>query len=913
LKKHLHALLGAAILVTVTTAVTRAQSGAAELVGEVIDVAGAPIPHAALTITRLGTNNERHMIADGRGHFLTTGLIPGEYSITADAPGFAPRRQEDLVLAPNERATVQLALRRAALPETLTVTEIPGTLETARTDVHQNIDVEQLDNLPNRNREPLALSQLVIATTVDQADANPRVMAFDTSLNSYVVDGFNRNNSLTGRSQLLAPLSAVMASDERVNGYTAGSGGAVAAFNVATKTGTNRLHGSLFDLFGDRSLNALNTLDEPEGTRPPYRSNQFGALLGGPIAVNRDGFLLSYEGARQTVAGGASVNFSPSVSSDPRSMVALARLRSLAAREPRASNRDMWLLKANHELGGGGTLRLQYAERRNEGAAVVSGGPAPVATSTGNVDAETRMVGALAGLAAGGFVNETRAQYATDRDRETAGMPAVTVFQDGALVLRTGGSPIGPHDVRTNRVEVSDTLSMANGTHAAKAGVQALLDQHDINPNAMARASYVFQSLASFAGGVPTRTGESFTQTFATAVPDVSADVQTYSAFVEDTWRVSSAVTAALGVRYDVQAFTRGMRRDTDNWAPRVGLAIRRSDHAVIRGGYGMYYGFTPALIPAFALLDGTLSTATVTMGGAAAPTYPSLLAGAPSTLRSTTIVSPRFENAVVQQANVGYEWEKYRVGSLGVNYIFARGTHLPRLIEAGGPLTRVAEYQSTGESLYNAVTLRGRFMRPSVTFDLAYTFARMDATPFGMTSVQFGTMADRNVFALVPQERRSPGDDDHHHHAVASLVYDTTSRANLYRGFKRALLRNWTLSFTYDALSGAPYSAYVDADLNGDGNPFNDLAPATSRNRYRLPFHMSFNPRVSRDFRFGEGRKVSLIWEAFNLTNRPNYIAVDDVLYTMTATGLQGNPLFRRPTAQDDGRTMQVAARVSF
>jgi hypothetical protein len=131
-----------------------------------------------------------------------------------------------------------------------------------------------------------------------------------------------------------------------------------------------------------------------------------------------------------------------------------------------------------------------------------------------------------------------------------------------------------------------------------------------------------------------------------------------------------------------------------------------------------MYYGFTPALIPAFALLDGTLSTATVTMGGAAAPTYPSLLASAPSTLRSTTIVSPRFENAVVQQANVGYEWEKYRVGSLGVNYIFARGTHLPRLIEAGGPLTRVAEYQSTGESLYNAVTLRGGSCAPSVTFD---------------------------------------------------------------------------------------------------------------------------------------------------------------------------------------------------
>jgi len=126
-------------------------------------------------------------------------------------------------------------------------------------------------------------------------------------------------------------------------------------------------------------------------------------------------------------------------------------------------------------------------------------------------------------------------------------------------------------------------------------------------------------------------------------------------------------------------------------------------------------------------------------------------------------------------------------------------------------------------------------------------------------------------------------------------------------------LLRNWTLSFIYDALSGAPYSAYADVDLNGDGNVFNDLAPATTRNQYRLPWQMSFNPRASRDFHFGNGREVSVIWEAFNLTNRANYVAADDILYAMTATGLQRNPLFGRSTAQDQGRMMQVAARVTF
>jgi hypothetical protein len=168
-------------------------------------------------------------------------------------------------------------------------------------------------------------------------------------------------------------------------------------------------------------------------------------------------------------------------------------------------------------------------------------------------------------------------------------------------------------------------------------------------------------------------------------------------------------------------------------------------------------------------------------------------------------------------------------------------------------------------------------------------------------------------VFAVVPQEHRSPGDHDHHHHAAMSLVYDTTSHASLYDGVTKKLLRHWTVSFTYGLLSGAPYSAYADADLNGDGNPFNDVAPGTTRNQYRLPWHMSFNPRASRDFPFGDGRKVSVIWEAFNLTNRPNYVAADDILYTMTAAGLQRNPLFRRGTAQDAGRVMQLAARVAF
>ena len=918
MKKLLHVLFGAGIALAVTVSAARGQTGAAEIIGDVVDLAGVPVPHAALTVTNVGTKNERRLTADDHGRFMVTALVPGEYQITAEAPGFAPRRQEELVLVPNQRATVPLALRRAAMPETLTVGETPARLETARSDVHQTIEAEQLENVPNLHRDALALSELVVATTTNSAGDDPRVMAHDASLNGYAIDGFNRKDSLTGASRVLAPLNATWAFDERINGYTADAGGAAGFVNIATKAGTNRLHGSLFDFLGDRSLNGLKTIDEPSGTRPPYRSNQFGGVVGGPFVVNRDFFLLSYEGARQTIAGGTSVDFSPFVSADPRSTAALAQLRSLATRDPRTSDRDMWMLKANHEFNGGGTLRLQYAERRIDGAVSTPSRPAPVVVTTGDVDATARMFGALLGVSAGGFVNEARVQYASDHDREPAGPPAVTVFERGALVLRTGDSRLGPHEFTTDRVQVSDTVSIANGAHAAKAGVEALLDQNDLNPNALIRGSYVFRSLASFASGIPADTGEGYTQTFALDGRDQRADMRTYSAFVQDTWRISSTATADLGVRYDAQVFTRGLLRDANNWAPRFGLAVRRGEHAVIRTGYGLYYGFTPALIPVLALLDSSLNTATVTVLGPAAPAYPNLLARIPATPRSTTVVDAGFENAQIHQAHVGYEWEKYRVGSGGIAYVFARGTHLPRLVDtnglgAFGGFGRVAEYQSSGESLYNALTARGRFTRTALVFDVAYTFARMDATPFGLISVQPGTSDDRNVLAQAAQEHRAPGDGDHRHDLAASMIYDTTAQAALHHGITRKLLQNWTLSFTYDVLSGAPYTAFVDADVNGDGNPFNDVAPSTSRNQYRLPWRMSLNPRASRDFPFGNGRKLSLIWEAFNLTNRPNYVAVDDMLYTVTATGLQRNPLFGRRTAQDEGRVMQLAAKVTF
>jgi len=116
-----------------------------------------------------------------------------------------------------------------------------------------------------------------------------------------------------------------------------------------------------------------------------------------------------------------------------------------------------------------------------------------------------------------------------------------------------------------------------------------------------------------------------------------------------------------------------------------------------------------------------------------------------------------------------------------------------------------------------------------------------------------------------------------------------------------------------YMLQSGQPFSAFVNGDVNADRNAFNDLAPDTTWNQYRLPVQASLDPRISRRLGLGRSRQLSLIWEAFNLTNRPNYTAVDNSLYSLGGASLVRNPLFGRKTGQGDGRVMQLAAKLLF
>jgi len=224
--------------------------------------------------------------------------------------------------------------------------------------------------------------------------------------------------------------------------------------------------------------------------------------------------------------------------------------------------------------------------------------------------------------------------------------------------------------------------------------------------------------------------------------------------------------------------------------------------------------------------------------------------------------------------------------------------------------------FQSSGQSLYNGVTfhMRARVLQQLFS-TIAYTFSRSDDTPQEPISMLFGGLRDRGSLAVQGRtlDTRAPGNNDQHHLLSVSSMYDTSLLAVDRHGLSKRLIANWEYGLVYTLQSGQPYSAFVNGDINADRNAFNDLAPETTRNQYRLPFQISLDPRVARRFALGRSRQLSVMWEAFNVTNRPNYTAVDNTLYSVGARSLVRNPLFGRKTGQADGRMMQLAAKLTF
>lgn len=280
------------------------QAVTATLVGTITDPSGAVVSNAHVTITNQGTGIAHAGATNGSGNYQFTFLQPGEYSVSAAAPGFQSLNRRDVDVVVNTTTRVDLTLQLGSSNSTVTVTSQAPILQTDRADVNATIGARQIQNLPGSERNFQTLTMLVPGVTTPSTTQS----AFDNAqgsesfnvngqselVNNTMIDGIN-DNLLNGQLQVyIPPAAAIQTVSVETSNYApefGRAGGAVT--NVILKSGTNHFHGSAYE-FNKVSALAARSYFTSSGPFPRSTVNYYGATLGGPIIKRHTFFFADY-------------------------------------------------------------------------------------------------------------------------------------------------------------------------------------------------------------------------------------------------------------------------------------------------------------------------------------------------------------------------------------------------------------------------------------------------------------------------------------------------------------------------------------------------------------------------------------------------------------------------------------------
>lgn len=282
-----------------------AQSGQAELSGEVRDQAGAVIPDAKITTTSVQLNQAYVITTGSSGVYTFTGLKPGLYTVAVEATGFKRYVREGIQLTTGEKVRLDIALEVGAVGETITIQSDAPLLRSETGSLGQVISNRKIVDLPLNGRTFVQLAALAPGVALPPASFFPRINGGRPRTNEYLFDGISVLQPEPGQVAFFPIVDATQEFKVETNSPPAEfgrfNGGVI---NLTTKSGTNDFHGSLFEFFRNEVLNARNLFAPATAANPNklvFRRNQFGFELGGPIIKDKTFFFADYQGTRQLI------------------------------------------------------------------------------------------------------------------------------------------------------------------------------------------------------------------------------------------------------------------------------------------------------------------------------------------------------------------------------------------------------------------------------------------------------------------------------------------------------------------------------------------------------------------------------------------------------------------------------------
>ena len=310
MRRVLGLLLLAAVLVPCPLL---AQFDTGAVLGSVRDSTGAVLPGVAVTLLNVATGVTAVKTTDGRGAYEFFTVRAGDYKVTAELSGFGSRTINVKVdVAARQRVDIDLSV--AAVAEAVSVTAEAPRLETDSSQRGQVITGDQTRALPLNGREYSSLALLTTGVHIGSSSlttgGTPREGTFNvnglrSTFNNFLIDGVDNNaygtsNQGFSNQVMQPPPDAVGEFKVVTNNMSAEYGRAAGAtVNVVYQSGGNAFHGSAWEFFRNTALNATGFFKPASGQKPPLTRNQYGGVVGGPIARNRAFFFADFEGFRQ--------------------------------------------------------------------------------------------------------------------------------------------------------------------------------------------------------------------------------------------------------------------------------------------------------------------------------------------------------------------------------------------------------------------------------------------------------------------------------------------------------------------------------------------------------------------------------------------------------------------------------------
>ena len=304
-----HSRLALVVFLALGSAVlTSAQDATGKIFGTVYDQQSAVIPGVRVTVTDTATQVERSITTDHEGSFQVLALPIGTYRVKAEKEGFRTVLSAEQKLSINQALRLDVRMEIGAMNQTIDVGAEAAPVETVNSTLGQSVTGRVLTNMPLNGRDMLDLALLQPGVTESNDDnngaGNYSIAGGRSDSVTFLLDG-GLNNDLLDNSNLLDPNPDAVAEFRLLtSNYTAEygrNGGGI--ISVVTKSGTNQLHGSLFEFFRNRVLDANDYFNISQGVpRLDLKRNQYGATFGGPIVKDKMFFFFAYQGQRQVQA-----------------------------------------------------------------------------------------------------------------------------------------------------------------------------------------------------------------------------------------------------------------------------------------------------------------------------------------------------------------------------------------------------------------------------------------------------------------------------------------------------------------------------------------------------------------------------------------------------------------------------------